>query len=113
PPSSPLPVQGRAVARTVSGPVRSGRRTKLLVKHLLQGEVALVDHMDIDRVSAEELIAAGAVAVRHWSPSSSGSYPHLGPQLLVEAGILLLDLADDALFDTLSDGEQVVVLATG
>src|SRR6202030_3898670 len=101
PPSSmPLALERPASARTVSGPVRSGRRTKLLVKHLLRGEIALIDHLDIDRVSAEELIAASAVAVLNCSPSSSGSYPNLGPQLLVEAGILLLDLADDALFDT-------------
>jgi uncharacterized membrane-anchored protein len=91
--------------RTVRGPVRTGRRTKLLVKHLARGDVALVDHLDIDRVSAEELIAAGAVAVLNCSPSSSGSYPNLGPQLLVEAGIPLIDLADDSLFDVLSDGE--------
>ena len=101
------------MARTVGGPVRSGRRTKLLVKHLEQGDVALIDHLDIDRVSAEELIVAGAVAVLNCSPSSSGSYPNLGPQLLVEAGILLIDLPDDSLFDTLSEGDQVVAIAVG
>jgi len=93
--------------------VRTGRRTKLLVKHLARGDVALVDHLDIDRVSAEELIAAGAVAVLNCSSSSSGSYPNLGPQLLVEAGILLIDLPDDSLFDELSDGEELIVLAEG
>jgi uncharacterized membrane-anchored protein len=96
---------------TVAGSVRLGRRTKLLVKHLLRGEVALIDHLDIDRVSAEELIAAGAVAVINSSPSSGGSYPNLGPQLLVEAGILLIDLPDDSLFDVLSDGDPVIVRA--
>ena len=101
------------MARTVSGPLRSGRRTKLLVKHLERGDVALIDHLDVDRVSAEELIAAGAVAVLNCSPSSSGSYPNLGPQLLVEAGLLLIDLPDDSLFDALSEGDQVVVIAAG
>ena len=101
------------MTRTVSGPLRSGRRTKVLVKHLQQGDLALIDHLDVDRVSAEELIAAGAVAVLNCSPSSSGSYPNLGPQLLVEAGILLIDLPDDSLFDAVSEGEQVVVIAAG
>jgi len=96
-------------ARSISGPVRPGRRTKLLVKHLVRGDVALVDHLDIDRVSAEELIAAGASAVLNCSPSSGGSYPNLGPQLLVEAGIVLVDLPDDALFDALSDGDPLTV----
>src|SRR5436189_3135049 len=71
-------------ARTVSGPVRSGRRTKMLVKSLQRGEIALIDHLDVDRVSAEELIGARAAAVLNYRPSSSRSYPNLGPQLLVE-----------------------------
>jgi uncharacterized membrane-anchored protein len=83
----------------------------VLVKHLVRGDVALIDHLDIDRVSAEELIAAGAVAVLNCSPSSGGSYPNLGPQLLVEAGIVLVDLPDDSLFDALSDGDPVVLRA--
>src|ERR1022692_2285507 len=97
--------------REVCGPVRSGRKTKLLVKHLLAGDIAVIDHLDIDRVSAEELIAAGAAAVLNCRASTSGTYPNLGPQLLVEAGILLLDLPDDSLFDALSDGDPVLVRA--
>ncbi len=99
----------QARARSVSGPARMGRRTKLLVRHLQRGDIAVIDHIDIDRVSAEELIAAGAVAVLNCRPSSSGSYPNLGPQLLVEAGVLLVDLPDDALWQTLSDGERLEV----
>jgi uncharacterized membrane-anchored protein len=103
------------IAPSVAGSVRPGRRTKLLVGHLVRGDIALIDHLDIDRVSAEELIAAGAAAVLNCSPSSGGSYPNLGPQLLVEAGILLVDLPDDTLFDAISDGDPVVirVLADG
>jgi uncharacterized membrane-anchored protein len=113
PPSAPLAAEGQAPARLVNGPVRPGRRTKLLVKHLARGDIALVDHLDIDRVSAEELIAAGVVAVLNCRPSSGGSYPNLGPQLLVEAGILVIDLADDRLFDALSDGDEITVVAGG
>ncbi len=89
--------------------MRPGRRTKLLVKHLIRGDIALIDHLDIDRVSAEELIAAGVEAVLNCSPSSGGTYPNLGPQLLVEAGIVLVDLPDASLFDVLSDGDPVAV----
>jgi uncharacterized membrane-anchored protein len=112
-PSRIVPPGRRTVARTVGGPVRAGRRTKLLVKHLLRGDIALIDHEDIDRVSAEELIAAGVLAVLNCGASSSGAYPNLGPQLLVEAGILLVDLTDDALFEQLSDGDPLVVVAEG
>jgi uncharacterized membrane-anchored protein len=92
--------------------VRPGRRTKLLVKHLVRGDIALIDHLDIDRVSAEELIAAGAAAVLNCRRSSSGSYPNLGPRLLVEAGILLVDLPDDSLFGAVSDGEPLELAVT-
>ncbi len=113
--SPPVPIKARPAppARVVSGPVRLGRRTKLLVKHLLRGEIAVIDHLDIDRVSAEELISVGAAAVLNCSPSSGGSYPNLGPQLLVEAGILLVDLPDDSLFEALTDGEQIDVEVAG
>ena len=95
---------------TVAGPLRPGRRTKLLVKHLVRGDIALIDHLDIDRVSAEELIVAEAPAVLNCRPSSSGTYPNLGPQLLVEAGIVLIDLPDDELFDRVPDGDPVEIL---
>lgn len=109
-PSRPLHAPqggGAAPPRSISGPARLGRRTKLLVGHLVRGDIAVIDHRDIDRISAEELIAAGASAVLNCKPSSSGSYPNLGPQLLVEAGIHLVDMPDDALFRLLSDGEPI------
>ena len=106
-----LPAQ--TLGRTVAGPVRAGRRTKLLVKHLMRGDVALIDHVDVDRVSAEELIAAGVVAVLNCRSSSSGTYPNQGPQLLVEAGIVLVDLPDDALFGAVSEGDGLVIHTHG
>jgi uncharacterized membrane-anchored protein len=108
---APAPAPALVPAWTVAGSVRPGRRTKLLVRHLVRGDIALIDHRDIDRVSAEELIAAGAVAVLNCGRSSSGAYPNLGPQLLVEAGIVLVDLPDDSLFQTLADGDPVVIRA--
>ena len=110
--AAPAPAAAPVVLSAVGGPVRPGRRTKLLVKHLVPGDVALVDHLDIDRVSAEELIAAEVIAVLNCRPSSSGTYPNLGPLLLVEAGITLVDLPTDALFDLVSDGDPLVVRET-
>jgi uncharacterized membrane-anchored protein len=98
-----------AVAREVSGPARLGRRTKRLVKTLQPGAIAVLDHRDLDRVSAEDLIAAGVRAVCNCSPSSTGAYPNMGPLLLVQAGIHLVDLPDDYLFDALKDGEQITL----
>jgi uncharacterized membrane-anchored protein len=98
-----------AVARELSGPARMGRRTKLLVKSLDPGAIAVLDHRDLDRVSAEDLIAAGVLAVLNCSPSSTGAYPNMGPLLLVQAGIHLVDLPDDTLFKRLKDGDEVTV----
>jgi uncharacterized membrane-anchored protein len=91
----------------VAGPVRLGRKTKLLVKRLRPGEIAVIDHRNLDRVSAEDLIAAGVAAVLNCRPSSSGDYPNMGPVLLVQAGIPLIDLPDDRMFDELRDGDPV------
>ena len=70
-------------ARVVAGPARLGRRTKVLVKRLVPGDVAVIEHRDLDRVSAEDLVAAGVAAVLNCRPSSSGTYPNMGPLLLV------------------------------
>ena len=98
-----------AVARELTGPAHLGRRTKLLVKTLAPGAIAVLDHRDLDRVSAEDLIAAGVLAVLNCSPSSTGAYPNMGPLLLVQAGIHLVDLPDDSLFEQLKDGDRITV----
>jgi uncharacterized membrane-anchored protein len=95
--------------RETAGRARLGRRTKLLVKRLAPGDIAVIDHQDVDRVSAEDLIAAGVVGVVNCRPSSSGRYPNMGPLLLVQAGIHLVDVPGDALFDELHDGEPIVL----
>jgi uncharacterized membrane-anchored protein len=89
--------------------VRLGERTKHLVKRLRPGEVAVVDHEDIDRIAAEELIAAGVVAVLNASSSSTGRYPNAGPLMLTRAGIQLVDAPGAGLFELLKDGDVVRV----
>jgi uncharacterized membrane-anchored protein len=92
---------------SIRGPVRCGRKTKKLVSKLRAGEIALIDHDDLDRVSAEDLIAAQAIAVLNCRASRSEEYPNMGPLLLIEAGITLIDLPDDALFALCRDGDAL------
>ena len=94
----------------IEGTARLGERTKHLVKRLRPGEVAVVNHVDIDRIAAEELIEAGVVAVLNAAPSSSGRYPNAGPLMLARAGIALLDAPDAKLFELLKDGDRVRIL---
>src|SRR4051812_2902171 len=97
PPAAAERQDGTRAPRRVAGPARLGRRTKHLVRHLRPGDIAVIDHEDLDRVSAEDLVAAKVAAVLNCRPSSTGSYPNMGPLLLVQAGIELVDLPDDAL----------------
>jgi uncharacterized membrane-anchored protein len=94
----------------VEGVARLGERTKHLVKRLRPGEVAVIDHVDIDRIAAEELIEAEVVAVLNASPSSQGRYPNAGPLMLARAGIKLIDAPEADLFDRLSDGDPVRIV---
>jgi len=95
--------------RTVTGAVRPGKRTKLLTKALQPGEIALIDHKDIDRVSGEELVRKGVACVINVAESSTGDYPNVGPTLIADAGVHLVDALDEPLFDQLSDGETITV----
>ncbi|HEU5252761.1 MAG TPA: putative cytokinetic ring protein SteA [Solirubrobacterales bacterium] len=91
----------------LEGVARLGERTKHLVKRLRPGEIAVIDHVDIDRIAAEELIEAGVVAVLNASPSSQGRYPNAGPLMLAREGICLIDAPGAGLFERIKDGDRV------
>ena len=93
----------------VSGVARVDRRTKKLTKRLKSGEIAIIDHVDLDRVSAEALVACAAGAVVNVRPSVSGRYPNLGPEILVEAGIPLVDSVGSDLLSEVHEGERLRV----
>ncbi len=91
----------------VTGRARLDRRTKNLTKRLSPGDIAIIDHRDLDRMSADTLIKRQVGAVVNVSASISGRYPNHGPQLLIEAGIPLLDEAGPDLFDRVTEGTMV------
>jgi uncharacterized membrane-anchored protein len=93
----------------VSGVARLDRRTKRLVTRLNPGDIAIIDHVDLDRVAAESLVAAKVAAVVNAQPSISGRYPNLGPDLLVGSGIPLLDNVGNEVFAAVKEGMRVRV----
>ncbi|SFT58681.1 Uncharacterized membrane-anchored protein [Geodermatophilus amargosae] len=101
--------RAQEAAPGVSGTVRLDRRTKNLTKRLRPGDVAVIDHVDIDRVSADSLVAAKVGAVVNAAPSISGRYPNLGPEILTAAGIPLVDGVGKDVFASLKEGAQVRV----
>jgi uncharacterized membrane-anchored protein len=96
-----------------TGTARLGRRTKNLVRRLGPGDVAIIDHQDLDRASAEELLESGVRVVVNVAASQSGRFPNPGPLLLVRGGVRLIDAPGAPLFDELIDGEDVTVRGAG
>ena len=92
-----------------TGTARLDRRTKRLVKRLGPDAIAIIDHADLDRVSAEELAESGVRIVFNVADSASGRYPNPGPLALVRAGVVLIDVPGAELFDEVDDGEALVV----
>jgi uncharacterized membrane-anchored protein len=88
----------------IAGTVRVDRRTSALVRRLRPGDIAVIDHLDLDRANAEALLDRGVVAVVNASPFISGRYPNLGPELLARSGVVLLDNVGFDVFGKLHDG---------
>ncbi len=109
---APLPVSdlSAAPAVAVTGPARVGRRTKDLAKELRAGEIAVIDHQDLDRVAGESVAATGVLAVVNASAFISGRYPNGGPARLAEAGIVMVDDVGPEVMDRISNGDSLTIL---
>ena len=88
---------------------RVDRRTKDLIHRLQPGDVAVIDHEDLDRLSAEGLVECGVSVVVNVAASMTGRYPNTGPLVLVRAGIPLIDSAGQSLMDVVHDGDEIRV----
>ncbi len=91
----------------IAGVARLDRRTKNLTKRIRPGEIAIIDHVDLDRVSADSLVKCEVAAVVNVAPSISGRYPNLGPQILAKAGIPLIDMAGGAVFTKIDESDRI------
>jgi len=96
-----------------TGSARLDRKTKHLVKRLSADDIAIIDHRDIDRVSAEELVESGVRVVVNVAESITGRFPNPGPLLLVRGGVRLIDAPGADLFDSVGDGETLSVRGAG
>jgi uncharacterized membrane-anchored protein len=91
----------------IVGVARVDLRTKVLVRRLEPGDIAVIDHPDLDRVSADELIACRVAAVVNAGKSVTGRYPNLGPGLLLDAGIPVIDDVGSEVLSRVADGTTV------
>lgn len=106
--STTSPVR-RTAWRSVDGVARVDRRTKDLAKRLLPGEIAVIDHVDLDTVATESLVAAGVAAVINASRCISGRYPNAGPLLLPASGVPVLDGVGGEVLERIADGATVSI----
>jgi uncharacterized membrane-anchored protein len=94
---------------TIEGTARLGRRTKVLVRHLGPSDIAIIDHADLDRIAAEDLVAARVPAVVNVAPYSTGHYPNAGPLTLAQAGVRVIEAPGAPLFDEVRDGDPIAI----
>jgi uncharacterized membrane-anchored protein len=96
-----------------TGHARIDKRTKNLVRRLAADDIAIIDHADLDRVSAEELLESGVRVVVNVAESQSGRFPNPGPLTLVRGGVRLIDAPGANLFEQVHDGELLTVRGAG
>jgi uncharacterized membrane-anchored protein len=96
-----------------TGHARLDRRTKNLVRRLKSDDIAIIDHTDLDRVSAEELVESGVRVVVNVAESQSGRFPNPGPLTLVRGGVRLIEVPDLDLFQQVHEGELLTVRGAG
>jgi uncharacterized membrane-anchored protein len=91
----------------VSGTARVDRDVDRLLRRIGPGDIVVMDALDLDRITADALVEADVVAVVNASPSISGRYPNLGPEVLVANGVTLIDDAGPEIFKKIKDGARI------
>ncbi|WP_409495103.1 putative cytokinetic ring protein SteA [Amycolatopsis sp. cmx-11-12] len=91
----------------ITGVARVDRRTRELLRRLSPGDIVVLDQLDLDRSTADALVEAEVAAVVNASPSISGRFPNLGPEILLEAGIPLVDSVGGELLRKVKDGTKL------
>lgn len=91
----------------VIGVARVDRRSGDLLRRIGPGDIVVFDQLDLDRRTADALVAAEVAGVINASPSISGRFPNLGPEVLVSAGIPLIDGVGTAVLREIREGARL------
>jgi uncharacterized membrane-anchored protein len=91
----------------VTGTARVDRDIDRLLRRINPGDIVVMDALDLDRITADALVEVGVAAVVNASTSISGRYPNLGPEVLVNNNITLIDEAGPEIFKKIKDGARV------
>src|SRR6478735_2576400 len=91
----------------VTGTARVDRDIDRLLRRVGPGDIVVLDALDLDRITADALVEAGVVGVINASPSISGRYPNLGPEVLVTNNVTLIDETGPEVFKKIKDGARI------
>src|ERR1700735_231786 len=91
----------------LTGTARVDRNIDRLLRRVCPGDIVVLDVLDLDRITADALVEADIAAVVNASPSVSGRYPNLGPEVLVNNGVTLIDETGPEVFKKIKDGSKV------
>lgn len=93
----------------VEGVARVDERSRDVLTRVRPGEVAVIDHEDLDRSTIEGFLRAKVIAVVNASACISGRFPNLAPLLLVAAGIAVVDRCGRDALTSIEEGVDVRV----
>jgi uncharacterized membrane-anchored protein len=91
----------------ITGIARVDRRTGNLLRRIGPGDIVILDQIDLDRATAAALVEAEVTGVVNASPSISGRFPNLGPEIVVGAGIVLVDAVGPGVLRVVREGSKV------
>ena len=104
-----LKAAGLKKAAIIRGPLKKDKKTKLLTRRLRNGDIALIEHEDLDWVAAEALLRCGVKAVLNTRAFCTGRFPPEGVDLLLERGVHLVEMVSGELFELVAEGDLVTV----
>ena len=94
----------------VRASIKMDKKTKVLVNRLGLGDIAIIDHNDLDEIAANSLVEKKIVAVVNCGKSITGKYPNLGPKILSKAGIPIFDVTKGDIFNNLKEGDIIEIV---
>ena len=90
---------------SIQGTCRLDPKTKNLIKRLRHGDIAIINHLDLDEVAADALMGRKVRAVINAASSISGHYPVLGAKKILKAGFIL-DNVDVHIMEVVERGKR-------
>jgi uncharacterized membrane-anchored protein len=111
--SGGLSVNGSGGEFRLSGRAVLATKTKEILPQLDAATIPVIDHENLDRITAETLVEAGVDAVVNAAGSATGEYPNMGPFILARAGVYILDGVGQKVFERLSTGDEIELRGDG